>query len=132
MTGVRARARYGALALGTIALGLLVVRGPLALAAGARDVLGDALWAVMLAWWAGALAPGARLAFRSGAAYLGCVAVELSQLVHLPALDAVRATALGHLVLGSDFDARDLAAYATGVALAALLETIVVARRRAS
>jgi hypothetical protein len=42
----------------------------------------------------------------------------------------VRATTWGHLVLGSGFDARDLASYALGVGGAALLEAVVVARRR--
>jgi hypothetical protein len=36
----------------------------------------------------------------------------------------------GHLVLGSGFDARDLLAYALGVAGAALLEAMIVARGR--
>jgi acetyl esterase/lipase len=62
---------------------------------------------------------------RSAVAFGICVAVELSQLVHTPAIDAVRRTALGQLVLGSGFDARDLVAYAAGVSVAALLERIV-------
>jgi hypothetical protein len=93
-----------------------------------RDALGDALWAVMIAWWVGVVAPCIRLAVRGAMAYGVCVALELSQLYHAPWLDAVRATPLGHLVLGSGFDARDLAAYAGGVAMAALLE-VLLARR---
>jgi hypothetical protein len=96
----------------------------------ARDVLGDALWAAMIAWWAGALAPRARLVVRSLTAYGVCAAVEASQLYHAPTLDALRATRLGHLVLGSGFDPRDLAAYAFGVVGAALLEFVVAARSR--
>jgi hypothetical protein len=125
----RARAVYVALALATIALGLLVHLRSTVLGPAARDVLGDALWAAMIAWWTGALAPRARLAMRSASAYAVCVAVEVSQLYHAPTLDAVRATRLGHLVLGSGFDPRDLAAYALGVAGAALLDALVVVRR---
>jgi hypothetical protein len=44
-----------------------------------------------------------------------CFAVEFSQLIHLPMLDALRRTTLGYLVLGSGFDRRDLAGYAGGV-----------------
>ena len=126
------RANYIAAVLATIAVGLLVHLRGSALGPAARDVLGDALWAAMIAWWLGALAPGSRLARRSWAAYAVCVAVEVSQLYHTPQLDALRAMGVGHLVLGSGFDPRDLAAYALGVAGAALLEAAVVARGRRS
>src|SRR3954464_10787450 len=106
------RVTYIAAAVATIAIGLLVHLRGTALGPVARDVLGDALWAAMIAWWAGALAPRTRLSVRGATAYAVCVVVELSQLYHAPALDAVRSTRLGHLVLGSDFDPRDLAAYA--------------------
>jgi hypothetical protein len=43
----------------------------------------------------------------------------------VPWLDAVRATRLGHLVLGSDFDGRDLLAYAIGVLGAVGLERLL-------
>ncbi len=74
-------------------------------------------------WWAGALTPHARLATRSAAAYAICAGVELSQLYHAPALDTIRATRAGHLVLGSGFDPRDLAAYALGVLGAAVFRS---------
>jgi hypothetical protein len=120
------RARFVALALSTLAIGLLL-HGRAALGPVARDVVGDALWAAMIAWWVGAVAPGARLLVRTAAAYIVCAAVELSQLYHAPAFDAARATPLGHLVLGSGFDERDLGAYALGVLGAALLEATVAA-----
>ena len=124
----RRRVAFIALAGATIAVGLLVHRRAFALGPAARDVLGDALWAMMIAWWAGALAPSARLVVRSAVAYAVCVCVEVSQLYHTPALDAVRATTAGRLVLGSGFDPRDLVAYGAGVALAALLEAALAAR----
>ena len=116
------RVAYVALAAGTIALGLWVHRSGRVLGPDVRDVLGDALWATMMAWWAGAVAPHARVAARSASALAICVAVEFSQLVHAPAIDAVRQTPFGQLVLGSGFDPRDLWAYALGVLAAALLE----------
>ena len=60
-----------------------------------------------------------------------CVAVELSQLIRTPALNALRRTTLGHLVLGTDFDARDLVAYAGGVLVAVMIERVVRARAAA-
>jgi hypothetical protein len=97
-------------------------------------VAGDALWAAMMLWWVSAAGPRVRWWGRAGAAYAACVGVELSQLVHTPLLDAVRGSSLGHLVLGSDFHARDLVAYGAGIVAAVSLECAVVAgarRRRA-
>ena len=122
--GSRARLVYITLALITIALGLWVHRGA-ALGAVARDVLGDALWATMIAWWIGAVAPRMHLTGRSAVAFGICVAVEVSQLIHMPALDSLRSTPMGHLVLGSGFDPRDIVAYATGVAIAAGAEWLL-------
>ena len=121
-SGTRTRAIYVAAALVTIAVGLLVHLGGSMLPPSVRDVLGDALWAAMIAWWLGALAPTARLLARAAIAYAICAAVEFSQLYHTPSLDAVRNTTPGQLALGSGFDTRDLVAYAAGVAAAAVLE----------
>ncbi len=125
------RARYVALALGTIVVGLVVHLAGGALAPAVRDVLGDALWGAMIAWWVGALAPQAPRATRGAVAYATCVAVELSQRYHTPTLDAVRATRIGHMVLGSGFYPRDLAAYALGVAVAMWLEQRLIPPTRA-
>jgi hypothetical protein len=123
-----ARTTYVALALGTIAVGLMVhLRGG-ALGPVARDVLGDALWATMIAWWIGAAAPSVRIGLRGVAALAVWFAVEASQLFRAPVIDAARATTLGRLVLGTGFDPRDLLAYAAGVAAAMLLEVILTAR----
>jgi hypothetical protein len=116
------RATYVALALSTLMLGLAVHLVGAPLPPAVRDVAGDALWAAMLAWWAGALAPRLSPGARAAAAVGGCLAVELSQLYHTPGLDALRRTAPGHLVLGSGFDPRDLAAYALGVLAAVVAE----------
>jgi len=123
------RATYVVLALGTIAVGLLVHRATSGLDLAMRDVLGDALWAAMMLWWVSAAAPNARLVSRLAAAFGICVLVELSQFIHAPFIETMRLTTLGHLVLGSDFDPRDLAAYALGVSAAALLEWVVLRRR---
>lgn len=122
------RATYVALAVVTMAAGFFVHMHGKPLGLVARDVIGDALWAAMIAWWAGALAPSAQLAVRSTVALAICFAVEASQLYHAPSIDAVRHTFVGHLLLGSGFDPRDLAAYAAGIAGAILLELALVAR----
>jgi hypothetical protein len=124
----RRRATFIALACATIVVGLLVHIHGTAIEPDTRDMLGDALWAAMIAWWVGALAPSMRFVTRSAVAYAVCVCVEMSQLYHAPVLDALRATQIGALVLGSGFDLRDLVAYACGVVLATLLETAVMRR----
>jgi hypothetical protein len=120
---------YVALALGTIALGLAIHWRGQALGPTLRDVLGDALYAAMVLWWVGALAPNVSLYVRVAAALAFCFGIELSQLYHTTALDALRNMTAGQLVLGSGFDPRDLAAYTLGVLGAAFLERTVVRRR---
>jgi Protein of unknown function (DUF2809) len=119
---LRARAWFAVLALSTVALGLLIQRAKAGLPQVLGDVLGDALWAVMLAWWVGAIAPSLPRLKRAVAAVAVCWVVEFSQLYHAPWIDSWRSTTLGHLVLGTDFDPRDLAAYSLGVLSAFVLE----------
>jgi len=122
------RLTFVALAIGTIALGLGVHFTDGVLPPAVRDILGDALWAAMIAWWMAAVAPAVRLSLRSAVALAFCAAVEFSQLYHAPALDALRETTIGQLTLGSGFDSRDLVAYAAGVVAAALLERVALGR----
>ncbi len=80
---------------------------------------GDTLWASMV--YLCLLFALPRLSVRHAAAWaLGLsVLVELSQLLHTPWLDALRAHRLGALVLGRGFLWSDLVCYAAGVGLAA-------------
>jgi hypothetical protein len=129
MSSSRRRLMYVALAVGTIGVGLLVHRRGDALPPALRDILGDALWAMMMTWWIGALLPSVRLPVRAAVASAVCFAVEFSQLYQSPQINALRATTLGHLLLGSDFDERDLVAYTSGVLVAALIEYAVTRRK---
>ena len=116
------RPHFVALALVTIGAGLVVhYRGEL-LGDAARDMIGDALWAMMMAWWVGAIARHSRPVTRGAIALAVSFAVELSQLIHPPAFDRARASTIGHLVLGSGFDPRDLVSYTLGVVAAVLIE----------
>jgi hypothetical protein len=117
-------------AVGTIAIGLAVHRSGDALTPVVRDVLGDALWAAMMVCLVRAFVPAARWWIRGAVAVAICVAVELSQLYHAPGLDAIRRTTIGHLVLGNDFDPRDIGAYTLGVVAAVLLELALGSARR--
>ena len=125
----RIRLLHAAAALATIALGLALRGLRRALPPTLGDVLGDALWAAMMFWWMGALAPRASWRTRALAALAVAWLVEIAQLWRAPWLVALRGSRLGHLVLGADFDARDLLAYAAGVACAAALAATLTMRR---
>ena len=101
-----------------LGLGVRVVRLP-------GDVggpLGDVLWAVELYLVLRTLAP--QLPVRRSAALCLLLATldEASQAIHTPWLDAIRATTLGHLVLGRGFVWLDLLWYALGTGAAWALD----------
>jgi hypothetical protein len=83
---------------------------------------GDALWTVMVYLCILFLLPRVSV-LRAAVAALGIsFAVELSQLIHVPWLDALRAHRFGALLLGRGFLASDLLCYTVGAALAAGLD----------
>lgn len=126
------RLRSAGFAVTTILIGLAVYRWGFGLNANVRDMVGDTLWAAMVFYWLGMLLPAARLRTRLALALSICAGVEASQLYHQPGLDALRATRVGHLFLGSGFDARDVLFYAAGGAIAAVLERAGVPHGRPS
>ena len=80
---------------------------------------GDALWTVMVYLCILFLRPRVSVLRAAGAALGISFAVELSQLLHVPWLDALRAHRFGALLLGRGFLASDLLCYTAGAALAA-------------
>lgn len=125
-----ARRVFLSMAFATIALGLVVHRHGLGMSELVRDVVGDALWAMMMVWWMGVFWPRMAKGSRLASAMFVSWTVEFSQLYRAPFFDNFRATTLGHLVLGSDFAARDLAAYAIGVIIAGVIEFTILDRLR--
>jgi hypothetical protein len=94
------------------------------------DYAGDTLWASMAYLCFVFALPRLPVRLAAAAALGVSVLVELSQLVHTPWLDALRAHRLGALVLGRGFVASDLVCYAAGVALAAGVDLTLLSRRR--
>jgi hypothetical protein len=89
---------------------------------------GDALWAWMVFALFAAVWPRSstsRVAF--AALGFSCL-VEFAQLYHAPWIDALRGTTLGGLVLGSQFNPLDFAAYAVGVAAGAAADALLHGR----
>lgn len=118
-TGPRPRNRlHLALGLvGVVALGLASRHFAFLWPAVLDKYPGDALWALMVLLGIALIRPDLpcrRLALLAlGISY----AVEFAQLYHAPWIDAIRATRLGRLALGSTFNWPDLLAYTVGVAI---------------
>jgi hypothetical protein len=103
------------LLLGPMGLGTKRYHGPAEtwVHASAGDILNATFWLflLLLIW------PKASLWKAGAVVFLYCTAVEFSQLLHTPWLDAARRTLPGRLILGSEFDGADIGCYAVGTAL---------------
>jgi Protein of unknown function (DUF2809) len=116
-----ARARWGALALACVPLGLAT--RPLKRQYEALgSALGDALWALLVFALVGVAFPRWSLAWRAALALGIAVLVEVSQLWHTPWLEALRHNTLGALAIGGSFSFGDLGCYAAGIAGGCLLD----------
>ncbi|TXH75538.1 MAG: DUF2809 domain-containing protein [Lysobacteraceae bacterium] len=118
----RSRAIALTAAFATVCAGLLSRKTELLLSTFGKYP-GDALWSVMVYFLVAAAAPRlSRLVVATWAVVIS-FGVEFSQLLTMPWLRDFRATTIGHLMLGSTFNAPDLLAYAGGVALAFCMDT---------
>jgi hypothetical protein len=119
---------YLAITCLTIGTGLATRRYPAFFPEFIAQYAGDALWAAMVFW---ILALGWRRAGTIKLA-LGAMAiafgVEISQLYHAGWIDAIRHTRTGALALGNGFLWSDLACYAAGAGIAAVLDALIVGR----
>ena len=131
-TAARSRGRYAAAVAATIVAGLASRAYAAYLPWWLAKNAGDALYATMVFWGFGLLAPRARTSRLALAATAFCFAIELTQRYHAPWIDAVRATTPGRLVLGQGFHAFDLVCYVIGVGLGVGLELVFRRRARGS
>jgi hypothetical protein len=86
---------------------------------------GDTLWAFVAYLAIGLVLPGASTWRVALLAMSFSAVIEVSQLYQAPWIDAIRRTTLGGLALGCGFLWSDLACYAAGVGLGALIEAIL-------
>jgi len=118
------------LLIGTVALGLASRRYASALPEFVATYAGDVLWASMVFWLLTLVRPNGEGRQLAVIAFAMAVVVESSQLYHAPWLDALRASPLGALALGQGFLWSDMACYAVGVMLAAVIDSTLRTRRR--
>ena len=102
---IRSRWRYAAAVVATIAAGLASRAVASALPWWLAKNAGDALYATMVFFGIGFVAPRIRTSTAAAIALAFCAAVEGSQAYHAPWLDAVRDTLPGHLVPRTDREA---------------------------
>ncbi len=95
-----------------------------------NDYFGDALWAVMIFLIFRFTFFNKDTRYIAIISLLFCFLIETSQLYHAPWIDAIRATTLGGLVLGSGFLWSDLFAYYIGVHAAATFELYILRRKQ--
>jgi hypothetical protein len=86
---------------------------------------GSILWGSMVFLLVAILAPGRQRKPIALLALSVAICVELSRLIHVSWLDSFRLTTAGALLLGRIFSPLNIAAYAAGIVLGALLDRLV-------
>ena len=127
----RKRLPIAFLLLGVIVLGLASRKVPYLLETFGKYP-GDALWAlaVFLGWMF--LFPRKSTWDLAGLAFATSCLVEISQLYQAPWINSIRATTLGHLVLGTTFSWRDILAYGIGTLIGVGIDIILTQRTQSA
>jgi hypothetical protein len=111
--------------IATIALGLASRKIQWLFPAFLGKYPGDVLWAQMVYWGLAFLTPSASIPKVTGFALLIACLDEFSQLYQAPWAQQIRATSVGHLILGSTFSWWDMVAYAIGIGICSLFEILI-------
>jgi hypothetical protein len=90
---------------------------------------GSALWATAVFFVVGLLLRNQTTLHVGLTAIVISTLVEFSQLLNIAWLIEIRRTSIGHLFLGSTFNAPDLLAYAIGIALGCIVEFIYLRKQ---
>ncbi|MDQ2842468.1 MAG: DUF2809 domain-containing protein [Acidobacteriota bacterium] len=126
----RRRARYAALLLITIPLGLAWRMLPLGLSPFWFKYGGSMLWAAAFYWLIAVCLAECSVAGLTCLAAIAVAVAEFSRLWNVPILDAFRLTLAGRLLLGRYFSLKNILAYWIAIALAALVDRWLVRRVR--
>ena len=113
----RNRIHLGAAVICTVGIGLASRKFPALFPAVMEKYPGDALWAQMVYWLVCFFTPSASVIKVALYSLAISYADEISQLYQSPWINHIRATTLGHLVLGSRFSWLDMLSYTIGIAI---------------
>ncbi|MEM9567942.1 MAG: DUF2809 domain-containing protein [Cyanobacteria bacterium P01_E01_bin.34] len=122
----RKRLAYLALAAIAVGLGLLSRSDWVPLPRFVATYAGDTIWAVMVFFLMGALAPRKRTLKLAIAALLFSFGIEFLQFYRSPWIEAIRNTTIGGLILGFGFKTSDLACYTVGIAIGSMIDMVSV------
>jgi hypothetical protein len=91
--------------------------------------LGDVFWAAMVFFLFGFVFPQLSIWRLAILTFIFCFCIEVSKQFHVLWFDAIRATKIGRLIFGYVFGWSNLVCYFAGVALAATVDTVWIAKR---
>jgi hypothetical protein len=117
---------YVLVLIGVIILGLLSRKYGEIFPLGIQKYPGSGLWALAVFIAVGLLLRNETTLKVAACALVIAFAVEFSQLLNIPWLNAIRATKVGHLFLGSTFNPPDFVAYVLGISFGAGCEAIFI------
>lgn len=120
---MRYRVVVAGLGCGVVALGLITRIGWSGIPFGVHDYVGDVLWAVLFYLIVRWIAPGRSLFASTGIALVIVLAIEVSQLYHLPWMDDLRRTLVGRWTLGNVFLWSDVVCCCIGVVIGLVCES---------
>jgi hypothetical protein len=122
----RSRRIYFVLVLVVIGLGLLWRSGLVPFPELVAKMGGDALWSVVVFLGIGFLLPRIKTFAVALVALLFSYTIECTQLYHAPWIDYWRSFRLGALILGTTFNWPDFGAYTIGVAVAVVVDWLLL------
>ncbi|MCX8107816.1 MAG: DUF2809 domain-containing protein [Verrucomicrobiae bacterium] len=125
----RPRGLYALLTIFVLAVGLVWRSAVLNLPEFVSKYGGDVLWSMFVFLVVALLLPRRTTTVGAVVARIVSAAVEFSQLYHAPWIDAVRASRIGALVLGTKFNPPDLIAYAVGICLGIATDGVILGIR---
>ena len=123
---VRRRGYIAGAVVVIVAVGLASRKWPWLLPAWLGKYPGDALWAAVVYWFVAFLAPSSPVARVATYALAISYLDELSQLYQAAWINHIRATPIGHLLLGSAFSWLDVLAYTVGIGLCGAVELVLL------
>ena len=121
----RHRLRYVLLIFATLILGLASRKFSYFLPWWMAKNAGDVLYATLIYWLIGLLAPTLSTLRTATIAILFCFGIEFLKFCTVPWLVAARQSIAGALVLGHGFHVSNLVCYTLGVALAVAIEKLL-------